>query len=133
MPELASPPSLMLACTAVTSVTPKGSIPTVLTQCHPHLTLSCRASCWRWGQVLQEEGEGVSSLHKCRVRGGTCKYLGSESTYSQAFTAKRCPEAFPWFSFFPQVSKHHPANALWCQMFPYLLENYHLLKQGWPC
>lgn len=61
MPELASPASFMLACTAVTSVTPNESNPPVLTHCHPHLTLSCRAPCWKCGQVLQEEGEGLSS------------------------------------------------------------------------
>lgn len=51
MPELTSPPSPMLTC----SVTPNGSTPTVLTPCHPHLTLSCRAPCCKCGQVLQKK------------------------------------------------------------------------------
>lgn len=37
MPELASPPSLMLACTVVTRVTPNGSTPTMSPSSDPAL------------------------------------------------------------------------------------------------
>lgn len=99
MPELASPPSITLAHTEVTSVTPNGSAPTVLTQCHPHLTLPCRAPCWKCGQVLQKEGEDFISLCKCRARRAHANT--SESSYSQAsFYSQKMPWSISLVSFF---------------------------------
>lgn len=76
MPELASPPSLNAGLRSSDQCHPKWVKSHSVDLVSPSSDLLLYSLLC--GQVLQKEGEGLSSLHKGRARGG--KYLGSEST-----------------------------------------------------